>query len=120
GRRCDHEGTHSARRGNAVTRAVSPRRDTCFCARANGGIQAAPREPDRALLRGHSMGGGRCAARAVEHADMHWASRQSHGFQRSAWRLLGHLSVGTLIFLVILFFAWTLFFAFKYLNSLNP
>jgi tellurite resistance protein TehA-like permease len=51
---------------------------------------------------------------------MHWPSRQSHGFQRSAWRLLGHLSVGTLIFLVILFFAWALSFAFKYLNSLNP
>ena len=62
GRRCGHEGTHSARRSNAATSEVSPRRDTCFCARANGGIQAAPREPDRALLRGHSVGGGRCAA----------------------------------------------------------
>ena len=51
---------------------------------------------------------------------MHWPSRQKQGFQRSAWRLLGHLSVGTLIFLVILFLAWALFFAFKYLNSLSP
>ena len=51
---------------------------------------------------------------------MHWPSRQKQGFQRSAWRLLGHLSVGTLIFLVILFFAWALSFAFKYSNSLSP
>ena len=51
---------------------------------------------------------------------MHWPSRQQRGFQRSAWRLLGHLSVGTLIFLVILFFAWALSFAFSYLNSLSP
>ena len=28
--------------------------------------------------------------------------------------------LGTLIFLVILFFAWALSFAFKYLNSLSP
>ena len=34
--------------------------------------------------------------------------------------MLGHLSVGTLIFLVILFFAWALSFAFSYLNSLSP
>ncbi len=51
---------------------------------------------------------------------MHWPSRQKQGFQRSAWQLLGHLSVGTLIFLVILFFAWALSLAFKYLNSLSP
>ena len=51
---------------------------------------------------------------------MHWPSRQKQGFQRSAWRLLGHLSVGTLIFLVILFFAWALSSAFSYLNSLSP
>ena len=50
---------------------------------------------------------------------MHWPSRQKQGFQRSAWQLLGHLSVGTLIFLVILFLAWALSFAFKYLNSLS-
>jgi len=51
---------------------------------------------------------------------MHWPSRQKQGFQRSAWQLLGHLSVGTLIFLVILFFAWALSLAFKYLNFLSP
>ena len=69
------------------------------------------------LTRQHRAPGHREVFRV---ADMLWPSRQKQGFQRSAWQLLGHLSLGTLIFLVILFFAWALSFAFKYLNSLSP
>jgi hypothetical protein len=51
---------------------------------------------------------------------MNWVRRQDHGFQPPAWRLLGHLTIGTVIFLVILFFAWVLSFIFRYLNSVSP
>jgi hypothetical protein len=51
---------------------------------------------------------------------MNWPSRQRNSFQRSAWRLLGHLTIGTLVFVAVLLLTWILSFSFKYLNSVNP
>jgi hypothetical protein len=50
---------------------------------------------------------------------MNWP-RQQYSFRRSVWRLLGHLTFGSLVFVVILAFAWVASFVFSYLNSLLP